>query len=238
MKGMLSWLSVAFVKYVSASGRIVFFDPWTRTEGNDLCPFFSEDFESADLILISHDHYDHIASASSLSKKTGAIIGGPDESMKRLIKEEGILPSRIVNSGSGYITGGGADLGWIKIIAAPAIHTSRTSIAMGTIIQIDDTTIYHAGDTSITAEMEIFARLYPIDVAILPIFGIAAMDYIQAAEAVRLIKPKVVMPIHFDFVCKNPEEILTNFLKRCKVINPEVHVLKTELNFQYDLSGY
>jgi L-ascorbate metabolism protein UlaG (beta-lactamase superfamily) len=145
-----------------------------------------------------------------------------------------LKPENIINKGSGYIVGGGAVLPWVKIVAVPALHTSRTSVPIGTIIMNDGTTIYHAGDTAITAEMEIFARLYPIDIAMLPIFGIATMDYIHASEAVRLMKPKIVMPIHFDF-CESPEKTLNAFIERCKKQNSNVTIIKTELDKYYSL---
>jgi L-ascorbate metabolism protein UlaG (beta-lactamase superfamily) len=237
MNGKLRWLSVAFIEYITNDNKIVLFDPWTKSDDNNLCPYSNEDFKKADLILVSHDHHDHIGSASALTKKTGALLGGPDETMKRLIKEEGLKPENIINNGSGYIVGGGAVLPWVKIVATPALHTSRTSTPIGTIIILQDgTTIYHAGDTAITAEMEIFARLYPIDIALLPIFGIATMDYVQASEAVRLMKPKIVMPIHFDF-CKSPEETLDAFINLCKKQNPEVSIIKTELDKYYSLGN-
>ncbi len=235
MKGKLRWLSVAFVEFTTADGKVVLFDPWTKSEGNWLCPFEVKDFGKADLILVSHDHHDHIGSAAALVRQTGAILGGPDESMKRLMKEEGLRENEIINNGAGYIVGGGAELPWAKIVAAPALHTSRTSAPIGTIVVLNDgTTVYHTGDTAITAEMEIFARLYPMDIVILPIFGQATMDYVQAAEAVRLMKPKKVMPVHFDF-CENPQFVLERFVGHCKKINHDVEVIPTELNREYFL---
>jgi L-ascorbate metabolism protein UlaG (beta-lactamase superfamily) len=227
MSGKIRWLGGAFVEFITTNEKVILFDPWTKTDGNPTCPLETSQIEKADLVLVSHDHYDHIASAVSVCKQTGALLGGQDETSKRLMKEEGIPAAQVVNNGAGYIVGGGAELEWVKIVSTPAIHTSNTSIPSGTIVIIKDgTTIYHAGDTSITAEMEIFARLYPLDVAILPIFGIATMDGVQATEAVRLMKPKQVMPIHFDF-CTEPEKVLDNFLNRCQTVNPQVKALQS-----------
>lgn len=235
MSGNVRWLSVAFVEYRTPDHKVILFDPWTKSDGNGLCPYENSEIKEADLILVSHDHHDHIGSASALTKQTGALLGGPDETMKRLIKEEGLLDEQIVNHGAGYLVGGGTELPWVKIITTPAHHTSRTSMPLGTIVILKDgTTIYHAGDTSITGEMEIFGRLYPIDLAILPIFGQATMDYIQAAEAVRLMKPKKVMPIHFDF-CQDPDFVLERFVKHCRKVNPDVEVIATHLGEIYNL---
>jgi L-ascorbate metabolism protein UlaG (beta-lactamase superfamily) len=57
--------------------------------------------------------------------------------------------------------GGGVNLDWIQVLAAPAHHTSNTSCAIGHIVIASDrTTIYHTGDTSLTAEMGIYAARY------------------------------------------------------------------------------
>ncbi len=225
MAGKLRWLGVAFVEFITGDGRTILFDPWTKTDGSPTCPLETEEIRKADLILVSHDHFDHIASAAKLCKQTGALLGGPDETMKRLMRDEGLEPEQIVNHGAGYIVGGGTVLPWAKVVSTPAYHTSNTSVPVGTIVKaVDGTTIYHAGDTSLTGEMEIYARLYPLDVAILPIFGIATMDALQATEAVRLMKPRKVMPIHFDF-CAEPEAVLAEFVALCRERAPEVEIL-------------
>ena len=235
MSGKIRWLGVAFIEFTTADGKVILFDPWTKTDGSPTCPLETSDIQKADLVLVSHDHLDHVGSAVSICKQTGAMLGGQVETVKRLIKEEGMPKEQIVNNGTGYIVGGGAELDWVRIISTPAIHTSNTSIPSGTIvITSDDTTIYHAGDTSITAEMEIFARLYPLDLAILPIFGIATMDGIQATEATRLMKPKQVMPIHFDF-CDKPEKVLNSFLSHCQLVNPKVKLLRSVQGEYFDI---
>ena len=235
MKGKLRWLGVAFIEYISNQGKRILFDPWTLTQGNELCPYDNKEFKNTDLVLVSHDHYDHIASAASICRMSNAILGGPDESMKRLYKEEGLSPDLVVNNGAGYIVGGGFENEWIKIVSTPAHHSSNTSIALGTIaILKDGITLYHSGDTSIVAEMEIYGRLYPIDIAFIPIFSQAMMDYIQATEAVRLLNPKKVFPIHFDFN-KDPIFIRDQFVEYCLQKNPGVEVIGTEKDKWYEV---
>jgi len=233
MSGKLRWLSVAFIEYVSQEGKRVLFDPWTAAQGNELCPFGEEEFLDTDLILVSHDHFDHISSAAPLCKKSNALLGGPDESMHRLYNEEGLSPESVVNNGNGYIVGGGFENDWIKVVSTPAHHSSDTSAAIGTIaIFKDGTTLYHTGDTSIVAEMEIYGRLYPMDAVFLPVFGRCMMDYIQATEAVRLLRPKKVFPIHFD--CnEKPLFERDRFAEYCSQKNPDVEVIKTEMNIWY-----
>jgi len=233
MRGKLRWLGVAFIEYITQAGKHILFDPWTQSQGNDCCPYENDAFAQTDLILVSHDHFDHIGSAASITNLSGAQLGGPDESMKRLIAEEGVSPTSVVNNGGGYLVGGGFENSWIKVVTTPAHHTSQTSMPLGTIaIFADGPTLYHAGDTSIVSEMEIFGRLYPIDIAFLPIFAPAMMDYVQATEAVRLLNPKKVMPIHFDF-CQDPETELERFVHYCQQKNPHVEVISTQKDVFY-----
>lgn len=235
MSGKLRWLSVAFIEYISEDGKRILFDPWTSTQGNELCPYGNGQFKDTDLILVSHDHFDHIGSAASICKQSKALLGGPDESMKRLYNEEGLSPDLVVNNGGGYIVGGGFENEWVKVVSTPAHHSSNTSMALGTIaIFRDGTTLYHSGDTSIVAEMEIYGRLYPIDVAFIPIFSQCMMDYIQATEAVRLLNPKKVIPIHFDFN-KDPVFERNRFVEFCQQKNPKVDVIKTEKDKWYQV---
>ena len=237
MKGKLRWLSAAFIDFVSTEGKRILFDPWTAADRNDGCPYGNDVFTDTDLILVSHDHPDHIGSAASICKLSHAMLGGPDESMKRLIREEELTPDRIVNNGGGYIVGGGFENEWIKVVSTPAHHSSDTSMALGTIaILRDGPTLYHTGDTSIVAEMEIYGRLYPVDIMFVPVFGQCMMDYVQAAEAVHMVNPKVAVPIHFD-ANRDPDYELDRFCDLCRERNPSVAVIKTEKDKWYDLAG-
>ena len=58
------------------------------------------------------------------------------------------------------------------------------------------------------------------------------MDYIQATEAVRLLQPKKVLPIHFDF-CKDPNNELDKFVQHCVNVNPTVEVIRTKKDKYY-----
>lgn len=197
MKGTVRWLGHAWTEFTTSDNRVILFDPWTKEDGNPGSQTEIKDIEKADLVLVSHDHFDHVGSALKLSEQTGALVGGSPQTMRRL-KAEGLPEERVVNFGSGYMPGGGADLEWVTIRATPAYHASDTGVAMGHIvIAADGTTIYHAGDTGLFSEMEIYAKLYPIDLAFLPIGGIFTMDAKQAGFALTMLTPKAVVPIHY-----------------------------------------
>ncbi|MFN2127841.1 MAG: metal-dependent hydrolase [Anaerolineales bacterium] len=224
MSGNIRWLGHSFVEFTTGDNKVILFDPWTKDDGNPACPIDTEEIERADLVLVSHDHFDHIASAAAICKKTGAFLGGPVQTMRRLI-EEGFDEKQVVNFGSGYMVGGGVDLSWVKITSTPAFHSSDTACALGTIAKAaDGTTIYHAGDTCVFGDMELYGRLYPLDVACIPIGGVFTMDAYQAGEAVKMLNPKMVVPIHyasFPIIAKTSDD----FVQQCSKKAPQTKVI-------------
>ena len=211
MSGVIRYLGHAFVEFTTADNKVILFDPWTKDDGNPACTIGTEEIERADLVLVSHDHFDHIGSAMAILRNTGALLGGAVQTVRRLT-EEGLNAEQVVNFGSGYMVGGGVELDWVKVVSTPAFHSSDTACAIGTIVRAaDGTTVYHAGDTSLFGDMELFGRLYPMDVALVPIGGVFTMDAFQASEAVRMLNPKLAIPIHyasFPIIAKTADEFI------------------------------
>lgn len=225
MSSKIRWLGHSFVEFTTGDDKVILFDPWTKDDGNPACPIGNDDIERADLVLVSHDHFDHVGSAAVICNKTGALLGGPVQTVQRFINEKRVKEDQGVNFGYGYMVGGGVEFDWVKVVATPAFHSSDTACAIGNmVIASDGFTVFHAGDTSLFCEMELYGRLYPVDLAMLPIGGTFTMDAYQAAEAVRMIQPKMVMPIHyasFPIVAQNAVE----FVRRCGDKAPSVKVL-------------
>jgi L-ascorbate metabolism protein UlaG (beta-lactamase superfamily) len=225
MSGKIRWLGHAFVEFTTADDKVILFDPWTKDDGNPACPIGNNDIERADLVLVSHDHFDHVGSAAAICNKTGALLGGPVQTVQRFINEKLIKEDQGVNFGFGYMVGGGVKFDWIEVVATPAFHSSDTACAIGNIaIASDGFTVFHAGDTSLFCEMELYGRLYPMDLAMLPIGGTFTMDAYQAAEAVKMIRPEAVLPIHYasvPIVAKSADE----FAEKCGEASPDVKIL-------------
>lgn len=223
-QGKVRWLGHAFVEFTTGDGKVVLFDPWTKDDGNPGAQVTLNDIQQADLILVSHDHFDHIASAIAICRKTGAYLGGPVQTVKRLI-DEGFSEDQVVNFGFGYMVGGGVEFEWVKVVSTPAFHSSDTACALGTIVMSSDgTTLYHAGDTCAFGDMALWSRLYPMDLAILPIGGVFTMDAEQASEAVKLLQPKMAMPIHyqsFPIIAQTPDQ----WVGLCRKKAPEVKLV-------------
>jgi L-ascorbate metabolism protein UlaG (beta-lactamase superfamily) len=228
MSSKIRWLGHAFVEFTTADNKVILFDPWTKDDGNPGCLIDTDEIKRADLVLLSHDHYDHMASAVTICNKTGALLGGPVQTVKRLIGE-GFKKEQVVNFGFGYMVGGGVELDWVRVTSTPAFHSSDSGCALGNIVKANDgTTVYHAGDTSLFSEMSLYGRLYPLDVACIPMGGVFTMDAYQAAEAVKMLNPRMVIPIHyasFPIVADTAD----TFISLCSEKTPTVKVLAPAL---------
>ena len=105
----------------------------------------------------------------------------------------------------GFNMGGTASIRNTMLTMVPAFHSSSIgapglefSAAMAVGMVIDSgKVVYHAGDTCVFSDMRLVGEMYRPDVALLPIGGFFTMDPKQAAMAVSLIRPKVVIPMHY-----------------------------------------
>lgn len=193
--GKVKWLAHAGFQITSGEGKVILIDPWL--EGNPLAPCGVNDIKAADLVLVTHDHFDHAGNAAQIAKNTGATLVGMPETVGRLKTEAG-LPDEQVVYGMGMNIGGTYQAGGIAVTMTQAFHSSQTASPCGYIIKLENGfTIYHAGDTGIFASLQTLGELYPLDLALLPIGGVFTMDPQQAAVAVRLLKAKKVIPMHY-----------------------------------------
>ncbi len=189
----------------------------------DGCPtasLASADLPPIDIVLVTHDHGDHVGQAVDICKNHKAMLGAVVETAFRLM-EEGVPQDQVLNS-IGFNFGGTVEHKGVKVTMIPALHTSQTGLPAGYIIRMPSgVTIYHAGDTGLFADMEIWAKLYPLDVACLPIGGTFTMDARQAAYACALLQVGKVIPMHYGtFPALDPtvekfEKELTQYAPQC-----------------------
>jgi len=226
MANSIRWLGHSCFMVKTARGKVIIIDPWIT--GNPFCPIKLEDISQADLVLVTHDHFDHASHAADIAKQTGATVVGCPETVGRLKSGQALPEGQVVFWGIGMNIGGTAQLGDISITMTQALHSSETGVPAGYIIKLEDgTTIYHAGDTGIFSSMQLLGELYPIDVALLPIGGCFTMDPFQAAQAVKMIKPGKVVPMHYR-TFPILEQDASRFVSLVKEKAPKVEVIVLE----------
>ncbi|WP_206811515.1 metal-dependent hydrolase [Paradesulfitobacterium ferrireducens] len=192
----VKWLGHSACLITSQQGTAILIDPWIT--GNPSCPVKREDLGRVDIILVSHDHFDHIGTdIPALVEASGATVVVQPELIAGL-QEAGVKGDNIVSYGMGMNIGGTVEIKGIKITMTQALHSSAAGSPCGYIITLEDEkTIYHAGDTGIFAGMELLGEIYHLDLALVPIGSVFVMDPVQAAYSLRLLKAKTAVPIHY-----------------------------------------
>ena len=149
-----------------------------------------------DVVLVTHDHADHVGEAVNLCRATGAMLGAIVGTAEKLAAQ-GVPQEQILN-GIGFNMGGTVEHADFAVTMTPAFHSSESGCPVGYIIRTPDgLTVYHAGDTCLFSGMALWGQLYPLDVALLPIGGVFTMDAPQAALACALLGCKSVIPMHW-----------------------------------------
>ena len=202
----LRWLGhAAFI--LELAGWKIAIDPWIT---NPLSPYrsldkFYKEYPEIDLIIVTHDHGDHVGeSVEMLKKYPRAKVAALYELASHIAKEAGV-PERSIPVN----IGGPVKLGDITLVFTPAHHSTTIADPSGVIVFGEGKQVYHAGDTGIIAEMQYIGELYPPTVALLPIGGHFTMGPLEAAKAVELLKPKYAIPMHyntFDVIKADPNE--------------------------------
>jgi len=172
-------------------------------------------------ILVSHGHDDHLGDAVSIARKTGATVITTAE-IARACTEKGVSAHAMHIGGKHSF-----DFGSVRI--TPAFHGSGIpgGHACGFIINFYGKTVYHTGDTGIFSDMALLGRLENIDVALLPIGDNFTMGPSDAAEAAGMIKPRLVIPMHYNtwpLIAQDPvlfkQDVETRFNIPVQIMQP------------------
>lgn len=194
----ITWLGHATTRIETSDGKRILLDPWLET--NPKTPDAEKRQDRVDLMLITHAHVDHMADAVSVAQHAN-----PDVICINELAE--YLQGKGVGKTTGFNKGGTVDWNGIAITMVDAVHSSglmendlplQIGTAAGYILRFaDGFTVYFAGDTDLFESMSVIGRFYKPDVALLPIGDHFTMGPRQAAEAVRMLGVKRVIPIHY-----------------------------------------
>jgi len=205
----ITWLGHSAFRLRTPGGKELLFDPWYT--GN---PSFPESArpKSADLILVSHGHFDHITDAAAMAKTTGATVVGIWE-LAQWLGGKGVKNVEPMNIGGTIVSKG------LRITMTEARHSSSfddggtvyLGDAAGFIVKMENgQTIYFAGDTALFGDMKLIGELYQPEIAFLPIGDRLTMGPDTAARAAQWLGVKQVVPMHygtFPLLSGTPEQL-------------------------------
>jgi L-ascorbate metabolism protein UlaG (beta-lactamase superfamily) len=192
----VQWIDHSTVKIKGK--QVLYIDPFSQV--------LKGDEEKADLIISTHDHFDHFdpKAINSLSKEDTEVVCKKGAGKLKVKTTE-------INIGEEVEVKG------IKVRAVHAYNEHRfrspgqpfhpKGFGMGVVVEMEGVRFYYAGDTDFIPEMKELQG--KVDIAFLPIGGTYTMDADEAVKAALAIKPKVVIPTHYNFLPEtkaNPEE--------------------------------
>jgi L-ascorbate metabolism protein UlaG (beta-lactamase superfamily) len=189
----LTWLGHGTWLIETAGKRIVL-DPFL--DENPTAPVKAADIQ-ADCLLVSHGHFDHVADVASIAGRTGATVVAIFEIAEWFRNQQG------VENTTGMNLGGTLSLPFGRVHMTPAWHSSQLpdgsngGTAAGFVVTLDDYRVYFACDTALFRDMELIGQ-QGIDLAVLPIGDTYTMGPEASLEAIRLIRPRRVVPAHYN----------------------------------------
>jgi len=163
--------------------------------GNVFAPVSADEVE-ADYILVTHGHGDHVGDTVSIAQRTNATVISNFE-ICNWLQAQGVSQTHPQHIGGGFQH----PFGYLKLTIAhhgsALPDGSYGGNPCGLLLTAEDKKIYLAGDTGLFYSMRLIGE-EGIDLAILPIGDNFTMGPDDALRAVRLIEPRVVVPIHYD----------------------------------------
>lgn len=164
--------------------KIVYIDPWKiQNERHD-----------ADVVLLTHDHFDHFV-VEDLDKVRGdkTLVVGPEMLQGKV---EGNF--RVVKAGDSLVVHGVP----LEVTPAYNVHPDRQNFhppaygGVGYVVTLNGKRIYHTGDTDPIPEMKDIKT----DIMLVPVSGTYVCTADEAVQAVAMVNPKLVIPMHWDTI--------------------------------------
>jgi L-ascorbate metabolism protein UlaG (beta-lactamase superfamily) len=218
----LTWLGHASFRIDSPGGKRIYLDPWLE---NPRCPDGEKSVERADLVVVTHGHFDHVADAAAIGKQHNASLAAVFE-LAGWLEQQGYPDG----SSGGMGKGGTREIDGLRVTLTNAFHSSSAPDGTyvgepaGAVIELENgMRLYAAGDTCVFGDMQLISRLYRPDIAILPIGDLYTMGPREAAVALELLGCKRCVPCHwgtFPALTGTPDQ-LRELAPDVELITPE-----------------
>lgn len=173
--------------------ELILIDPFISGNPKAIVNF---DIKKTTKIFVTHGHSDHLGDAIKISKQLDVPLFAIFELANYSVKKGANAVGCSIGGKLNF------DFGWARFV--PAFHSSSTpdgfyaGMPAGIVINVNNYTIYHSGDTSLTYEMKMIKEAYSPDLAMLPIGSHFTMDVDDAVMAAKYLNAKHIIPMHYN----------------------------------------
>ena len=226
----ISWYGHSAFKIVTPGGKTFLIDPWLTNPAFEKGKEELAALKDVDLILLTHGHGDHVGDAVEIGKKTGAKLVANFDLSAAVVSVLGYPREQAGMETTGHI-GGQLSLldGELTVCFVPAWHGSTVrkdensppvgaGMPTGLVISIGNgPTIYHTGDTGFFSDIARVTDYNKIDIMLVCMGDHFTMGPIRAADAIKLVAPKMVIPMHygtFPVLTGTPKELAKEMKER------------------------
>lgn len=225
----ISYFGHSFFK-VGFPERNILIDPYISSSNDDpafkrleACAAKQQDLKGIDLILVSHEHFDHFDKSliEKIVERDGSCVVASEPVLQELNASKRLLhPIKMHET---------LNLRGVDIRAMPA-HHPQSFYPLGFLISHNGKSVFHSGDTDL---LDDFGQICP-DVALLPIGGSETMDCVDAIRAVKTMKPRYAIPMHyntFKMIEQDPKEFKQKIEK--SILKTKPIILKPGQSFSF-----